>query len=164
MGYAPAVLRSPLRRAALAGALALALAGCAAAPRRIRPFTTDGCSLFPDRDPLGRSEWRTCCVVHDIAYWMGGTEPERLGADVALRTCVARATGDAQLAEAMYVGVRGGGAPAFPTWYRWGYGWDYGRLYQPLTAEERRLAEAELARWRAAKGPDVTAVEEAAIR
>src|SRR5262245_15908951 len=31
------------------------------------PFTTDGCSTFPD------GAWKSCCVTHDYAYWCGGT-------------------------------------------------------------------------------------------
>jgi hypothetical protein len=117
------------------------------APRGLRPFTTDGCSLFPDRDPVRNVSWRDCCVAHDMAYWRGGDEAERLHADEALRTCVAQRTGDARLAELMFQGVRAGGAAVFPTWYRWGYGWSYGRLYAPLTEAERALVDAELARW-----------------
>jgi hypothetical protein len=154
----------PLCPLALAGALVLSLGAGPSAPRKLRPFTTDGCSLFPDRDPLGRADWRACCVAHDVAYWRGGTARERRDADLALRACVARLTGDARLAETMYLGVRGGGLPAFPTWYRWGYGWDYGRMYQPLTAEERSRVEAELTRWRAAGGPDARAIAPAATR
>ena len=30
------------------------------------PFTTDGCTWFPD------GEWQSCCVDHDVTYWCGG--------------------------------------------------------------------------------------------
>ena len=53
-------------------------------------------------------------------------------------------TGDAAFAQLMYEGVRAGGSPYFYNWYRWGYGWNYGRLYQELTPEERALAEGKL--------------------
>jgi hypothetical protein len=59
-------------------------------------------------------------------------------------------TGDADLAETMYLGVRVGGHPAFPTWYRWGYGWPYGRGYEPLSKREKRQVEKQLAAY--AKG------------
>jgi Uncharacterized conserved protein (DUF2183) len=116
-------------------------------PGLLRPFTTDGCSLFLDRDPVRGVSWRDCCVAYDKAYWRGGAEDERLRADEGLRACVAERTGDATLAEVMYRGVRAGGLPEFPTWYRWGYGWSDGRRYAPLTEAERAAADAELARW-----------------
>ncbi|HVT36076.1 MAG TPA: hypothetical protein VHE37_10840 [Nevskiaceae bacterium] len=128
-----------------AAAAALLLAGCAAHP--IRDFTTDGCTLFPD------GNWCDCCRVHDEAYWRGGTQEQREAADVKLRDCVLAKSGDKALAETMYYGVRGGGAPVFPTWYRWGYGWEYGRGYAPLSADEQKAADAKLAAYHATHGP-----------
>lgn len=119
-------------------ALAAALAGCAGT-RELAPFSTDGCSLFPDRSLVGNADWCACCVAHDRAYWRGGTEDERRAADDALRACVLKATGDEKLADAMRAGVRVGGTPALPTWFRWGYGWQYDRGYAPLTEAERQL-------------------------
>ena len=127
-------------------ALVLLLAGCAASPR-IAEFSSDGCSLFPDGDPAGdRALWCECCAAHDLAYWQGGTEEERKQADAALRDCVLARTGNRSLAQAMYRGVRLGGAPVVPTWYRWGYGWPYGRGYAPLTDAERRQVDEQLSR------------------
>lgn len=124
--------------------MVLALASCAA-PGVLRDFTSDGCSLFPDGELSGdRKLWCGCCALHDVAYWRGGTEDERKRADEALRECVAARTGDEALARTMYVGVRGGGHPAFPTWYRWGYGWNYGRGYAALNEAERKQADAKL--------------------
>lgn len=108
----------------------------------LRPFTSDGCSLFPDGTIKDRTKWCDCCLTHDIAYWQGGTEEERKKADEVLRACVLERTKDKNLAETMYLGVRSGGHPAFPTWYRWGYGWSYGRGYKPLSdAEKQRVLE-----------------------
>ena len=122
---------------ALALAGALVLAGCAGT-RTLAPFTTDGCSLFPDRSLTSNADWCRCCLAHDRAYWRGGTEDERRAADEALRACVLKATGDEKLADAMRAGVRVGGTPALPTPFRWGYGWQYDRGYAPLTRSERR--------------------------
>jgi hypothetical protein len=102
----------------------------------LQPFSSDGCSLFPDRSLISRTDWCDCCLAHDLAYWRGGTQDERLAADQALRSCVFRATSDRPLAELMYQGVRAGGGPYFYTHYRWGYGWPLGRNYRPLSAEE----------------------------
>jgi hypothetical protein len=116
---------------------------CAAASG-LRDFTSDGCSLFPDGDFKDRALWCDCCFGHDIAYWRGGTAEERLKADEKLRDCVLERTKDGALAHLMYRGVRAGGHPVFPNWYRWGYGWKYGRGYKPLTDDEQREAAQKL--------------------
>ncbi|MDE2428548.1 MAG: hypothetical protein KGM99_07465 [Burkholderiales bacterium] len=107
----------------------------------LSPFTTDGCSLFPDRSMDGKKDWCACCLAHDLAYWRGGTEDERLKADQELRACVERKTSDHSLAETMFLGVRTGGGPQINTPFRWGYGWPVGRGYQALTADESALAD-----------------------
>ena len=115
--------------------------GCAIASD-INQFASDGCSLFPDGTLKDRSLWCDCCFNHDMAYWRGGSAEERNQADKTLRECVLQRTGNKALAEVMYDGVRVGGSPKFPTWYRWGYGWKYGRGYQPLTGhEQKQLAD-----------------------
>lgn len=124
-------------RAALLG---LWLVAMPAAADGIKPFTTDGCSEFPDGNLKHRTLWRECCVAHDRAYWQGGTYEERELADEALRLCVAR-TGEPQIAALMLAGVRVGGSPYWPTSYRWGYGWPWPRGYRALTAAERALVE-----------------------
>lgn len=122
----------------------LAAASGYAAASGLHDFTSDGCSLFPDGSLKDRKLWCDCCYAHDIAYWRGGTEEERKQADAALRNCVLERTRDTALADLMYRGVRMGGHPAFPTWYRWGYGWKYGRGYRPLTDEEQHQAAGKL--------------------
>lgn len=112
------------------------LASCASLTTQPVPFTTDGCSLFPDRALVGSADWCDCCLAHDLAYWRGGTEAQRLDADRELRACVARKTGNHALAETMFVGVRAGGGPQLRTPFRWGYAWPYGRGYRALTEAE----------------------------
>lgn len=133
-------------RVAMSAAFAISafLVACATTPvtETLQPFTTDGCSHFPDRAPHGRSDWCHCCVIHDLAYWRGGTAEARLRADEELKSCVSAASGSDALAEVMFLGVRAGGGPQHPTAYRWGYGWPAGRLYKPLTAEEETMASA----------------------
>jgi len=88
------------------------------------------------------SDWCECCFEHDIAYWKGGTRVQRDSADLAFKECIIQKTGNKKLAELMYKGVRLGGSAYFPTWYRWGYGWNFSRGYQPLTqAEEQKAGE-----------------------
>lgn len=120
---------------------------------KISPFRSDGCSLFPDGTIKDRNLWCDCCLEHDIAYWRGGTEEERIKADEALKSCVEKKTGSPELAQVMYQGVRLGGSPAFLTWYRWGYGWPYGRGYEPLTEAERKSIDKRLEEYNKAGYP-----------
>ncbi|PKI17835.1 hypothetical protein [Colwellia sp. 12G3] len=108
----------------------------------IKPFTSDGCSSFPDGTFTQQELWLNCCTAHDYAYWQGGTYDERLIADKALQQCVAK-VGQPEIAALMLAGVRVGGTPLFPTTFRWGYGWSYPRWYQTLTAEEKNQIESQ---------------------
>jgi len=154
----PAVVRhifDPLSRISsilLALALPVVLSGCGTPPPAqasapMAPFTTDGCSMFPDHSPNGKADWCVCCVAHDLAYWRGGSADERARADAELEHCVRTASGDARLARTMLAGVRVGGSPYYPTSYRWGYGWPYGRGYAPLSRDEEDQAERLRARY-----------------
>ena len=102
----------------------------------VKPFTTDGCSMFPDGDLKNRQRWLNCCIEHDYSYWQGGTWQQRLQADRDLEYCVAK-TGMPKLAKLMMGGVRVGGSPFIPTEFRWGYAWDYLRGYQAINKEEQ---------------------------
>lgn len=110
-------------------------------PSSLSPFTSDGCSLFPDRSLISQTDWCFCCFEHDVAYWRGGTEKQREAADQELKRCVEAKTGDGALATLMYQGVRAGGSPYFINWYRWGYGWGIERQYQALTPQENATAD-----------------------
>jgi hypothetical protein len=109
----------------------------------IKPFTTDGCSLFPDGTTSNNVKWMQCCLRHDYAYWKGGTEKDRQQADDELKSCVAE-LGENHISSIMHLGVRLGGEPYFPTWYRWGYGWPYLRGYQALNEQERHQVKQRL--------------------
>jgi hypothetical protein len=124
-------------------ALALLLATAPAGADELKPFTSDGCSAFPDGTPAQQELWLDCCTAHDLAYWKGGTYQQRLDADLALRRCVAQVN-EPEIAALMLVGVRVGGSPAFPTRFRWGYGWSWPRWYGPLSTEEQeQVAQME---------------------
>lgn len=107
----------------------------------LNPFSSDGCSLFPDSSLITKQDWCSCCFEHDLVYWRGGTDDEREAADLRLKRCISEKTGNEALASLMYQGVRLGGSPYFYNWYRWGYGWGYDRKYQPLSSEEKKLAD-----------------------
>jgi hypothetical protein len=122
-------------RSLLPFALAVSLWSSTSSAAEIAPFTSDGCSSFPDGTPTNQSLWLECCIRHDLAYWRGGSYQERIDADLGLEKCVA-AAGEPEIAKLMLQGVRTGGSPYFLTTYRWGYGWPFGRGYQALTSEE----------------------------
>jgi hypothetical protein len=113
----------------------------------LKDFRSDGCSLFPDKALIGKVNWCSCCLAHDIAYWQGGTASQRLKVDIAFRKCIYQKTGSKALAYTMYAGVRGGGHPVFPVWYRWGYGWPYRTTYHALTAAEKAMVEKKLQKY-----------------
>lgn len=108
------------------------ISGCSSA---LKPFTSDGCSSFPDGTLEQGELWLQCCVEHDRAYWQGGTYANRLEADQELRACVEQ-VGEPEIAVLMLAGVRVGGSPLWPTSFRWGYGWSYPRWYGKLTVDE----------------------------
>ncbi|ROS01746.1 hypothetical protein EDC56_2191 [Sinobacterium caligoides] len=103
----------------------------------LQPFSSDGCSAFPDGTLSDRRLWHRCCAAHDLAYWRGGSYRERLFADQELERCVSEVA-DPELALLMMAGVRVGGTPLIPTSFRWGYGWPYPHLYHTLTAWEQK--------------------------
>jgi hypothetical protein len=86
------------------------------------PFRFDGCSWWPDGD------YGDCCQTHDYAYWCGGAADARALADDELRACVAEKRG-AVYGRLMWLGVRAGGHPVVPLYFRWGYGHEYAGSY-----------------------------------
>jgi len=103
----------------------------------LQEFHSDGCSFFPNGTWSKPKLWCHCCVQHDLAYWQGGSNAQRKKADQRLAHCVQQAVGKTT-ATLMYFGVRIGGSAFFPTQHRWGYGWPFGRGYQPLNAKEQK--------------------------
>lgn len=101
----------------------------------LQDFTSDGCSAFPDGTREDKELWRSCCVLHDLAYWRGGSSDERKAADYALEACVA-AVGKPDVARLMLAGVRVGGTPWLPTRFRWAYGWPFLRGYEEVDEVE----------------------------
>ncbi len=95
------------------------------------------------RDSFGEEPlWKECCVVHDRAYYYGGTREEKQAADEALKQCVAKKLDDVTLGvllgSAMQLAVSIGGLPYFATSYRWGYGEDFrGTEVFPAFADDK---------------------------
>ena len=133
-------IQSAWRRAVLPASL-LVLGGCAgtaSTTSAMAPFSSDACSLFPDRAPIGQADLCDCCLAHDEAYWRGGSAAERLASDVAFERCVRTASGSPLLAGTMYGAVRIGGMPWLPSPFRWAYGWPDGRLYRCCRSRKTR--------------------------
>lgn len=126
----------------LTAALAFSLSADCVAQELLKPFTTDGCSDFPDGTQKHKTLWLACCMEHDRAYWRGGAYDERRKADRELQRCVAH-VGEPGIAALMLAGVRVGGSPYWPTRFRWGYGWPWPRGYGALTvAEQEQVRQA----------------------
>jgi hypothetical protein len=99
--------------------------------KQIKPFTTDGCSCYPDGSKSNPKAWEHCCISHDSLYWKGGSRRDRKIADSILCDCVLK-SGYPKRSKRIYWGTRFGGSAWFPTPWRWGYGWKYGRGYKKM--------------------------------
>jgi hypothetical protein len=97
--------------------------------RKLRPFTTDGCSDCGLSRVFGLlhkdipAQLHTACVEHDKDYWLGKASGiTRAEADEKFRKAIV-ACGHQRIAALYWAGVRMGGAGWLPTPWRWGYGW-----------------------------------------
>lgn len=116
--------------------LVLFISSCATTKKKdihLRPFKTDGCTLYPD------GNWLHCCIAHDMDYWIGGSYAEKEKADDELGACVAETKGNAKL---MIEGVHFGGGPNDVLPWAWGYGWTKNPGYMALS--EKQLYEVEV--------------------
>ncbi len=109
----------------------------------LQDFSSDGCSAFPDGTREDKELWRSCCVLHDLAYWKGGNSDEREAADQALKACV-EAIGEPDIAKLMLAGVRVGGTPWLPTRFRWAYGWPFLRGYEEVDEVEAQQVATKM--------------------
>ena len=93
------------------------------------PTNSDGCTAlsWPYNKLTGKLlPFRDCCIVHDEAYWYGGTKQQRKDGDLLLMTSV-QAKGDVGISKTlyfvlsrlMYVAVRIGGSPKTGLPWRW---------------------------------------------
>ena len=103
----------------------------------IKAFSSDGCSRYPDGTPSQPEQWKNCCIAHDKDYWAGGGRLQRVAADNALKRCVTQSGGGVFRANLMWLGVRFGGVPWYPSPFRWAYGWPYYRGYKAITPTEQ---------------------------
>lgn len=104
----------------------------------LKPFVSDGCTIAIDGLSLNPI-WKSCCITHDAAYWLGGTRQDKDRADHQLFQCVAQ-RGYPKVAEIYFKAVRKFGLPNLPTPFRWGFGWNCLRPYGELKKSEIRQA------------------------
>lgn len=109
----------------------------------LKPFKTDGCTLFIDGTNKAPGLWRHCCVEHDLRYWFGGSKEDMDATDVRLKSCVEKVAGSTW-ANIIYTGVRTGHHSPIKNKTQWNWGWSKKRNYQTLSKEEITIALTEL--------------------
>ncbi len=86
-----------------------------------KPFSSDGCTLW--FDTWDGIDMYPACFIHDLKYWVGGTDTDRLIADLELALDIAKLD-EPEMAQVMLTGVRMGGGKAWRKIYSWGFGHD----------------------------------------
>jgi hypothetical protein len=127
----------------LTSLLILIMAPAVQAEIKLKPFETDGCTLFIDGPPNESGLWRNCCVEHDLRYWFGGSDVDMDATDLRLKSCVDKVAG-ATWASLIYSGVRTGHHSPIKNKYQWSWGWAKKREYKKLNPEEVNVVKAEL--------------------
>ena len=111
----------------------------------LKPFYTDGCTLFVD-GPIDRPNlWRHCCVAHDLRYWFGGSNHDLDKTDLKLKSCVEKVAGPVW-AEVIYQGVRLGHKSPIKNKTHWSWGWMIERENKGLNPIESLYVIEELKR------------------
>jgi hypothetical protein len=111
----------------------------------LKPFFTDGCTLFVDGPPGKPELWRHCCVEHDVRYWFGGSEKDLDKTDMKLKSCVNKVAGPVW-AEVIYQGVRLGHKSPIKNKTHWSWGWMIERENKALNPFEALYVIDELKR------------------
>lgn len=111
----------------------------------LKPFETDGCTLFVDGTASRPGLWRHCCVEHDMRYWFGGDSTDLDRTDLRLKACVKEVAGSVW-ATLIYDGVRAGHSSPVKNKTAWGWGWMNARANTKLNADETIYIIEELRR------------------
>ncbi len=153
----------------------VSVANSKAGAAEITSFSTDQCSMFAEEDfvipkkenlswyqqnnnsKAVKVDWSQCCVAHDLAYWMGGSENQKALADNELSVCIRSSYRQQAGIDSVYTGhilwaVQQFGGPLVfgsPSTYsfRWGYGWPIGTPFRSLNTEERQQVVSELQKY-----------------
>lgn len=111
----------------------------------LKPFETDGCTLFVDGTLKKPGLWKHCCVEHDLRYWFGGDKADMDLTDLRLKSCVQEVAG-ASWASLIYNGVRAGHNSPVKAKTHWSWGWTVERPDSKLSREESLYVIEELRR------------------
>lgn len=113
----------------------------------VKPFFSDGCTLAPDGTFAETNLWRECCEEHDLRFWGGGTQTQRLEADYHLKLCIQHKSND-MIATLFMWGVQLGSlSPLKFESKKWGNAWEHKNpSYFQLTKSEIDLLLMELKR------------------
>ena len=93
----------------------------------LKPFSSDGCSWFPDSWGISVNLY-PACLKHDMQYYAGYESSGalesalRMIADCTLVVDALTAGLPSSIAELMFAGVRVGGAARWRLPFSWGYG------------------------------------------
>lgn len=110
----------------------------------LKPFFTDGCTLFVDGPSKENPKlWRACCVKHDLRYWFGGSLFDQEQTDLKLKSCVKDIAGE-RWATLIYTGVRAGHYSPIKNKTYWGWAWTPERLNKAINATEKSYVLSEL--------------------
>ena len=109
----------------------------------LKPFYTDGCTMFVDGTSDQPNLWRNCCVEHDLRYWFGGSKKEMDETDLRLKSCVEKVAG-AYWAKIIYMGVRTGHHSPVKNKTQWNWGWKEKREYAALSLLEASYVKEQL--------------------
>ncbi len=112
----------------LVKAQGMSRAGLTPVQNKLLPFQSDSCTAWIDG--FAGKDYTPCCLQHDYKYWAGGTQKEKLAADIELMKCVTKVQGPIQgpiIGALMFAGVRMAGKLHPTNVYRWGFGWQYYR-------------------------------------
>ncbi len=101
----------------------------------LKPFFTDGCTLFLDGTNKHPNLWVHCCKEHDMRYWFGGSEADRDKTDLRLKACVQDVAGETWAA-LIYAGVKTGHLSPIKNKTHWSWGWKQERNNIKLNSSE----------------------------
>lgn len=111
---------------------------------KLIPLETDFCTNFPEGTKENPTQWKHCCMIHDMYFWAGGTKDDRLNADLELRACIAD-TGAKRIAELMFYSVRlGSYSPIKYSKKKWNHGWEGRKDFQRLTSGDIDQIKTEI--------------------
>jgi hypothetical protein len=110
----------------------------------IEKFETDYCTNYMEGTRANPTQWKHCCLLHDMYFWAGGNFEDRNASDLELKICIEK-TGARKQAQLMYYAVRlGSYSPIKYPKRKWNNGWIDGRSPRALSIEDIEIIQDEL--------------------